>query len=195
MKNKFDNKYFKSFWRRGSDRGFHPIYTFRSRFISNLVNKFHAKKVLDIGCGKGFFVLALRNKNISALGIDISNDAFSGINETERKYFTEGDIRKLPYKSKSFDGIISVDVLEHIKKEDIADVVNECMRVAKKFIYLDITCLEDVFFIHSDPTHITKLYSLEWYFLLKKTLSKEWKIKRGPIIPFFHHAIFIIEKI
>src|SRR5579859_4098054 len=122
MNHKFDKNYFKSFWRKGPDREFHPIYTLREKFILELVNDYKAKRILDIGCGTGFFVMSLRAKNISGFGIDISTEVFRNIIGVKRKYFSEGDVRKIPYKGKSFDGIISIDVLEHIEKKDIPNV-------------------------------------------------------------------------
>ena len=75
-----------------------------------------AKKILDIGCGNGFFINSIQKlfkKNI--FGMDLSHKRLvSATNKTGLSVFLEGYINSLPIKSNSIDTIVISEVLEHI---------------------------------------------------------------------------------
>ena len=80
------------------------------------------QKVLEVGCGDGERVKALREQGIDAYGIDI-NPAQVG------EFAQMGDAENLLYPGNHFDVVYSVDVLEHLSKPDCA--VEEIARVSK----------------------------------------------------------------
>ena len=69
-------------------------------------------KILELGTGKGEFFLELVKKGYDVIGIDIVPDK-----KLLKKSF---DIRKhdlndgLPFKGSSFDGVVALEVLEHL---------------------------------------------------------------------------------
>lgn len=188
---KFNKKYFNGFWRSYRRRKFHPIYDFRVWYITKLLKP---KNLLDIGCGLGLMIEKLRKKTISVKGVDISRTALLLIPKELQKVCCWGDILNLPVKDRSYDVVTCIDVLEHLEKNNLIKAIIECARTARRVIYFEITCLEDILFINSDPTHVSKMFSWQWEKLLRNSLCKEWKIKRGPILPFLRHGIFIVEK-
>jgi 2-polyprenyl-3-methyl-5-hydroxy-6-metoxy-1,4-benzoquinol methylase len=188
----FDKYYFSSILRGSHKRKFHPVYDFR---ISYILNHLKPKKLLDVGCGAGLVVNSLLEKNIDAYGMDISRYSIEKLNKTRRNKYFVGDILKIPQKSKSFDTVTCVDVLEHIKKEDITRAIKECARVSTKNIYFDITVLEDILFIFSDSSHISKYFSWQWKNIIQEALGGKWCVKRGPILPMIHHGIFLAQRL
>jgi len=191
LRNQYDENYFSNFWRRSYKRKIHPINNFRVWYILKFLNP---KNLLDVGCGTGLVISKLRGKGVNAFGADISKEALSRIPPQLQKYCFLGDVRNLKFNDKSFDVVTCIDVLEHIERKFLEKAVKECARVAKRAVYFDITCLEDILFIHSDPTHVTKLYSWEWKKLIVNSLGFDWEIKRGFILPFIHHGVFVAER-
>ncbi|OLP59924.1 hypothetical protein BJF93_10005 [Xaviernesmea oryzae] len=89
---------------------------------------------LDVGCGLGFVVEALRNipfrKN--SRGADVSRVACQGANTRlgEERAF-EIQAGRLPFEDQSFDLVTCFDVLEHLDLPDVERLRMEINRVAK----------------------------------------------------------------
>lgn len=90
---------------------------------------FHPRRVLDVGCGLGYFISLLRKFGIEAYGLEISKYAISQVNRKIKPFVKEGDILHIPYKDEEFDLVTSYHVLEHIYQEDIPKAIGECTRV------------------------------------------------------------------
>jgi SAM-dependent methyltransferase len=96
--------------------------------------RFAGEKVLDLGCGDGEGSGFLRNINTWCVySVDIADDALRFAKKTYGQigigYFIRADIRHLAFKSNIFDGIISVEVIEHI--EDPERYFCEASRILK----------------------------------------------------------------
>ncbi|MBI5779284.1 MAG: methyltransferase domain-containing protein [Planctomycetes bacterium] len=50
--------------------------------------------------------------------------------------YVQGDIRRMPFRAKSFDSVVSVEVLEHLNKQDGLMMIGEMERVSKDKIVL-----------------------------------------------------------
>jgi sporadic carbohydrate cluster protein (TIGR04323 family) len=104
----------------------------------NLTNK---SKVLDVGCGKGFLMQEIRKqiKNINIIGIDISKHAKSNtINEIKQNIKIQDARKKLKFKNKFFDLVISINTLHNFKISEINSCLSEFERVGKsKFICVE----------------------------------------------------------
>lgn len=91
------------------------------------------KKVLEIGCAKGFLVKDLRDMGVDAYGLDVS---FYAIDEAESgmsSYLTVGDARTYlsNYGDGEFDVVFSLRFLECVSEIDIPDLVDEMNRISK----------------------------------------------------------------
>lgn len=104
----YEKQYKSRRWRARGDR---PLL-FRS--IAREVQRSGAERVLDVGCGEGHLLKRLR-RVCDPSGIDISPDAVATARENARLTSVEvADATKLPFGAERFDGILCIDVLEHL---------------------------------------------------------------------------------
>lgn len=85
-----------------------------------------ASNLLDVGCGRGYWLKLLQDKtSLQLSGSDVFDvPPLSGIR------YNKSTILELPFEDKSFDIVTCHHTLEHIKNIDIA--ISELKRVAKK---------------------------------------------------------------
>jgi 2-polyprenyl-6-hydroxyphenyl methylase/3-demethylubiquinone-9 3-methyltransferase len=87
------------------------------------------KCVLDLGCGKGRFGSALAEAGADVVvGLDLSSAMLAEASGLSRVL---GSARRLPFAERSFDGVIAVEVFEHVHPESIDPVLCEAQRVLR----------------------------------------------------------------
>lgn len=109
------------------------------KVILGLVSGLKIESVLDVGCGEGFTLKKLREKKTGKkfTGVDSSKEAIEiGKKENPDLNLQIGDIYDLKFKDKSFDLVISTEVLEHL--EDPERAIKELKRVSKKYLLLSV---------------------------------------------------------
>ena len=76
--------------------------------------------ILDVGCGNGRLIENLKNKSVTYLGVDNSEELIklASINYPD-KNFKVLDILKLETLNQKFDLVISVAVLHHLPSKDL----------------------------------------------------------------------------
>lgn len=90
-----------------------------------------AKKVLDAGCGVGFFTHAIQKAGYEAVGMDISHNAIA----QARRIYKDIDFvcnrldAPWPFDDGSFDVVFSTEVIEHIL--GFHEMLSEMNRVLK----------------------------------------------------------------
>jgi len=89
--------------------------------------------ILEVGCGVGYGTNFISSQ-FKVVGLDISKEA---IKEARKRYkhilFVVGDGINLPFKDEQFDAVISLQVIEHIKKKEVPKYLNEIKRVLKNY--------------------------------------------------------------
>jgi ubiquinone/menaquinone biosynthesis C-methylase UbiE/uncharacterized protein YbaR (Trm112 family) len=100
---------------------------------NNLLNeflKFESRDVvLDLGCGNGKFAYWNRAKVATMLAADLA-PWFADRARAELPLL-RADLRALPVRDAVLDKVFSIDVLEHLTRDDIARVLTETRRVLK----------------------------------------------------------------
>ena len=109
------------------------FYLKRLRMMIDMVRN-KGVSVLDAGCGCGIFFYELQKMFSKLYGMDLRKD-IAAVKKCLKKDNIEsnivnGDIYKIPYKDSSFDCVVSMSVLEHIK--DLEEPVREIKRVLKE---------------------------------------------------------------
>ncbi len=118
-----------------------------AKYIYEKINIKEVETVLDFGCGNGDLIKAiLETKKFRArvYGLDFSNDC---VKNAERNLsgedFFEGVewVQRLPskYADNFFDLVIATEVIEHIKEQQLDEMLKECMRIMRYRGYLVLT--------------------------------------------------------
>lgn len=95
------------------------------------------KKVLEIGCAKGFLVKDLRDAGVDAYGRDISQYAIDNCEQGMSQYLSVGSATNLSqYVNREFDIIFSFRLLECLSDSDIQLVLDQCKLKGKRQIHI-----------------------------------------------------------
>lgn len=101
----------------------------RASFIKRLIKQ---GLVLDVGCGTGLLVNKLEHLGFTVAGLDSSAGMLKQMKRMKRSNPICGTSESLPFKSDSFDLVLSIAALHHIgDKERITQSFLEMVRVAK----------------------------------------------------------------
>lgn len=110
------------------------VFNFYRFTVENLVNRRikSGTKLLDAGCGQGD---SLRDyskpQDVDVYGVDLlRSDVVAAKRRWKGSGFIVADLSLLPFVEGVFDGVLSVDVLEHVKSKP--SVIGELARVVKK---------------------------------------------------------------
>jgi len=117
----YNEKYF-------STRSRPPMWIRRGEFI---IEKFHPKSVLDVGCAYGELVKGLNDMGVDAYGIDGSEYAINNSDPSIRSKLFKVNLNsdKFPFDDKTFDVVGSFYSVEHI--HDINFFAQELSRTLK----------------------------------------------------------------
>ena len=101
-------------------------------------------KVLDVGCGDGFFSWSVFNQQKIDTGIDIEGSLWTEAkNRGNYRAVKVFDGKKIPFPDSSFETVICNCVLEHVESSQL--LINEMARVLKKDGNLLLTVVTDTF--------------------------------------------------
>src|SRR4030067_2387304 len=146
-KNPYDKNYFDYYGSLGLyDRSKEEWLLFFASIADGIKEKIDPKKVLEIGCAKGFLLEALRDRGIDAVGIDISDYAISHVRSDIKAYCSVRTAAE-PFND-SYDLIVCMEVLEHLSEEEGCKVIkNICAHAS------DVIFSSNPSYDHPDPTH------------------------------------------
>jgi ubiquinone/menaquinone biosynthesis C-methylase UbiE len=138
--------------------------TYFKRCILSIIENLDIQKndrVLDAGCGEGFYEILLSNLyECSIIGIDNDDKILNAGKERTKNLknvkLENQDLCNLPYKDNSFDKIICSEVVEHIDQDTKA--ISELYRVLKPGGRIVITVPNTNYPLFWDP--INKLRGL-----------------------------------
>lgn len=89
------------------------------------------KIILEVGCGKGRFINAVKKINSDGIcvGIDASENLLKKAVIKNKGIFLGASAVSLPFKQHSFDAVFAVEVIEHLP--DLEGFIEEAARVLK----------------------------------------------------------------
>jgi len=128
----------------------HTIRKYELDFIIKFFPVDENIQLLELGSGTGFQLSLLKKIYKNSVGVEISSSSYPTLYDGIIEY----DGKKLPFKDKTFDLIISSHVMEHIK--DLNKYNNEIKRVLKN----------DGVVIHVLPSHVWRFWTSLWHYPL-----------------------------
>src|SRR3989338_4535203 len=116
-----------------------PAFRRRATILVRELDALPGMKVLDVGCGRGFYetLLSIEYSKLQLTGID-SNDSYlkqaksrnQRLPRGNKAQFLKEDAAGMKFKNGSFDRVICTEVLEHIGQDE--SVLKEIRRVDRK---------------------------------------------------------------
>jgi SAM-dependent methyltransferase len=100
-----------------------------------------SERILDVGCGDGRLSQEIRRKHECFLvGFDLSTVALHRLQGPT----CCGSAAQLPFPDRSFDLVVSTEMMEHVPSQIYSDVLKEMSRVADKFILITVPNQENL---------------------------------------------------
>lgn len=166
----------------------------------SIVKVFHPKSVVDIGCGPGVLLLALKKRGLICQGLDYSSASVK-ICRQNALDVTRFDIRHdtLP-KDSDADLVVSTEVAEHLPENYADRFVDILCSIADNVI---ITAAEPAITYVGDHTHVNEQPKEYWIdkfgdrgFRYNEDIStqfrREWK--KAEIKPWFIQHLMVFHK-
>ena len=114
------------------DRRWKPV----AKDIINFFKLEQRSVILDIGCAKGFLIADLINLKMDAYGLDISPYAICAAPYDLRMRMITGTAERLPWPDKSFDLVVSINVVHNLSRAKVIEALKEIERVGKGKSYI-----------------------------------------------------------
>jgi 2-polyprenyl-3-methyl-5-hydroxy-6-metoxy-1,4-benzoquinol methylase len=152
----------------------HWLMIVRRSIALNMIKLYSDKspqemKILDFGCGSGYFVSKLRDAEYQAQGLDISAEA---IQYGQRQGIQDIDVldaHRFNFADRCFDCVLSLDVIEHLEDESWA--LQEFERILKPggILIMTVPAFTFLWGVQDKAAHHFRRYSMSQ--LLKKVKS------------------------
>lgn len=151
------------------------------------------EKVLDVGCGYGYYVDFLTNLGFNSYGVDFVSEFIKKAKRGKKGTFVLGSAEKLPFKDKQFDTVILFNILEHV---DDKKILLEVKRVSKERIIVVVPREVDeslkqsgvIFRHYLDKSHLREYRPKSLEMLAKQTGLKVVDLR--PVHPLYNETIF-----
>ena len=165
----------------------------RALFIKLNINP---KTCLDVGCGLGRLVWWLRFFGIDAYGLDFSETVKSIAQPNVKKYIKFGDATNIPYPDKSFDLVVSFDLLQHIDRSLLHKSIKETIRVSKKYLLHKIYTRENhwIKITHRPDFSNISFFSQKYWDKIFSTYSEITRINPLFKLPSFFETKYLFKK-
>ncbi|GHT00383.1 hypothetical protein AGMMS50276_26030 [Synergistales bacterium] len=111
-----------------------PVF---EKIADRIIEDFHPKTTLDVGCAWGYLVAALRDRGVRAYGVDISEYAIKNVREDIRQFcFAASITEPLPESlPQNYDLVTCIEVLEHMDEAEGAIAVKNLCGCSDKIIF------------------------------------------------------------
>jgi len=116
------------------------------------------KKVLEIGCAKGFVVKDLRDFGADAYGIDVSDYAISQCEPEVKDYLTVADARTHlnNYKANEFEFVFSLRFFECLTDTELDALIPELNRIGRQQYHRFGSSERQEYYVNRTPETMTQ---------------------------------------
>lgn len=114
-----------------------PFYVYRRNRILEILNRINVegKRILDLGCGDGYYSRYLEKRGAEVIGVDLSETMIKLAKKTAKKddldiHFHKIDGEHLDFSDDYFDMVLTVVVLQHVINDNgLSTLLEEISRV------------------------------------------------------------------
>lgn len=152
-------------------------FKFKRKIVED-IKKVSPQTIMDIACGDDDIVydFAKINSNIQVFANDIALAYLENYHLQKSGHtkilFSNLNAIELPFKSKSIDIMFCKNLLHHLEKEDQVKLINNCLKICKTMIIVEILC-------YKEQNETGKLLHDGFYCgVLQETKSKEYLSSR-----------------
>ena len=147
------------------------FYTFVLDYLSSQVNR-RGKKILDVGCGYGYFLNLASQRGWESTGVEVVQDAVKSCGkQIGYKNVFQGKLKEACLSGKSFDAITFWDVLAIV--DNPYNELKECNRLLKKGGIIGIRTRNVLF-----QTFVYRLFNLIKRIALRFDLKEPYVFNR-----------------
>lgn len=103
-------------------------------FISLLGQNLNGKKIIDLGCGEGFYSRLMAKKGANVIGIDISSKQLQNAKSkiTNHVQYQETSSTNLStIENKTIDKVVSIMLFMYLNDKELLDTITEVFRTLK----------------------------------------------------------------
>lgn len=87
--------------------------------------------VLDVGCGSGRDLTALKRRGFAVIGVEIVDELAEIARRSSNSKVVTADLRNMPFNQCSFDGVWASAALLHLPRRELTVALREIGRVLK----------------------------------------------------------------
>lgn len=97
-------------------------------------------RILDIGCAKGFLLHDFLSvvPGVRVTGLDVSAYALATAMDSVKRRLVRGNAADLPFPDRSFDLVISINVVHNLALPDCQRAIRAMERVSRRHKYLQV---------------------------------------------------------
>lgn len=118
----------------------------REAHVAELMGDVDGRRVLDCGCGLGYFSDLLARRGACVWGVDPDTSSMGFWRKGARRCrFVVGESERLPFRNGAFDAILCSEVIEHVRDDSRA--IAEMARVGRPgaAVVITVPCLDGLF--------------------------------------------------
>lgn len=159
----FDSYYYQHGCGRPYQRDAEWLAAFGA-IADRIVRDIRPRTVLDAGCALGFLVETLRQREVEAFGIDLSEYAIGQVAPDVRPYCRIGSVAE-PFERR-YDLIVSIEVLEHMPAAEAERAVANFCAHADDVLFSSspLDFREATHFNVQQPEHWAELFARQGFF-------------------------------
>jgi ubiquinone/menaquinone biosynthesis C-methylase UbiE len=149
-------------------------------------------KILDIGCGTGYYTFPFAEDGVTVIGLDLSENMLEIANNKDRKNqvrFIRGNMYSLPFKDNCFDIVISMGTVGNSHR-----ALKEIQRIVKHKRHQIIVDVKNALSLNYCVTYgyryFTSLFKINWPWKINKQFTQYgFKIEKSKCCNFIPPGI------